>query len=134
MLKNTTDKRNKKRFLLVQLSVIALLFLFVLKKELVVVVKDFIQNLPIGSSFVEAVAVRGYVIFTAMSNSPSLVAFCFFVLHLFVLTTSFKLLVMLIEKPHLQEEEKVSFAKSARTKTYVANYKNCYLENLRLLF
>lgn len=132
--KTNQESRSRAHFLLVQLSVVAMLFLFVFKKELVIVVKDFIQNLPIGSNFVEAIAVKGYVIFTAMSNSPSLFAFCFFILQIFIFTTSFKVIALFFAKPQLHEEDKLTFAKHTKTNTYEPNHRECYLENLRLLF
>ena len=111
-----------------QVLAIALVFFVALKQELVTIVKDFINALPVGSGFVESIAVRCYMLLTALSNSPSIIALCWVVLNVFVAYQTVRILVMFFH--HIID---LLFARiseySEKIVSYFRNQKGCYLIN-----
>lgn len=117
---------------LLQLVAMGLLFLFVLNKELIVFVKEFIGALPVGGSLIESIALRGYVIFNLLSNSPSIVIFTLLFLQVVLFVYTINLLAIIFCKPFMLKEDVVVVQKKILD-TYTRNNKTTYLENLRLL-
>lgn len=125
--------RHSKYFLeFIQLVVMGLLFLFVLKRELVVFVKELISSLPVGGNFIESIAVKGYVIFNLISHSPSLIVFTFLILQVMVFAT-FKCLTLLYCYPFYYAKENLTIVEK-KVEHFYRNNRTTYLENLRLLF
>ena len=129
---NKVNKGNKVYFLLVQLLVIAMLVLFVFNNELVIFVKDFINALPVGRGFVESIALRGYVVFNALSSSHSLFALCLLFLHVVIFTSTICKIILFIAQPYFCNEEEIKKVEY-KVESFDKNYKGCYLEHMRLL-
>lgn len=136
MLKSVNMRKNNlKKYLLsfFQLFSAVVLFFLVFNRELVVVVKDFINMLPVGSNVIESLAIRVYAIVLPLTNSPSLVAFCFIVLQLCLVASTigvvFLIFLKRIENGLEEDIEPPKYKVSAFNK----DYGQMYLEIRRLL-
>jgi hypothetical protein len=127
------NKFSKYYLEIVQLVATGLLFLFVLNKELVIFIKEFISALPIGSSFVESIALRGYVLFNLLANSPSLVVFTFVFLQLIAIASVISLWIIIFCNPFIYDEKTIVTCDKKVEKFY-RNNRTVYLETMRLLF
>lgn len=115
-----------------QLIIMSCLFLFVLNKELVLFVKEFISAIPFGGNFIESIALKGYVVFNMLSSSPSLVALMLMFLQVVLVVYTIRILVIIFYKPFVLNEESLATEQTS-VENYARNNKIIYLENLRLL-
>ncbi|MBQ7351550.1 MAG: hypothetical protein IJW59_01600 [Clostridia bacterium] len=129
---NNTNIRTRLGILGVQVLTIALLFFVFLKQELVSVVKDIIQSLPVGSNFVESVAVRCYMVLTALTQSPSLLTLFWLILNVFVVYQTIRVVAIFFVKIL---DILMSVLKNIirRITIFVQNMKGSYLIHQRLL-
>lgn len=123
---------NKITILLLQLVAVGSLFLFFFSKEAIYIFKDFLDRIPIDTSF-ESLLYRILLPFKLIVNSPSICAVIFLITHIVCITYNKGILFAYSFKPvcyeasdvHLPEYEVVNFVASNNLK---------YLQTMRLLF
>lgn len=117
----------------IQLVAMGLLFLFVFNKELVIFVKEFISALPVGGGLVESIAIRGYVVFNMLANSPSLIVLLFAIFQVVIFAKTVTAWLIICCTPFSFNKENVVVRKQ-KVECYCRDNKSAYLENSRLLF
>lgn len=127
------NRKNKFLIGLVQLFILGLVVLSVFNREIVIFVKDFIKALPVGSSFVEGVALRGYVYFQLLTSSPSLVMLSFVLLQVMIFAYVVTTWIIIFSKPFVYNKENVATT-NPHVEIFYRNNRSSYLENMRLLF
>lgn len=127
------NKLSKYYLEFIQLLVVGLLFLFVLNKELVLFVKEFISALPIGASLVESIALKGYIIFNILSNSPSLFVLTLVLLQVMIFAHAIKMWVIIFCNPFSYIKEDV-IINNHKIERYCRDNTSKYLETSRLRF
>lgn len=116
-----------------QLVVMGLLFLFVLQKELIVFVKEFIYSLPTGSNVIEQIAIRGYVYFNLLANSPSLFAVAFVIIQVMLFACTITIILYILCEPIIYSKENIFLNFKRKENKFYRDNRSCYLENLSLL-
>ncbi|MGN0961261.1 MAG: hypothetical protein ACI4PF_03580 [Christensenellales bacterium] len=127
------NRFSKYYFNFIQLVVTGLLFLFVLNRELVLFVKEIISVLPVGANFIESIALKGYIIFNVLSNSPSIVILTLFIFHIVLFGYKIKIWCIVFCNPFIYNKEDLTCGEK-KTCQFYRNNRTIYLENLRLLY
>ena len=117
-------------FLLTNIIVLGIFFLFVFNNELIVFAKEIIHSLPVGSSFFEAIALKFYMIIGALANSPSVFAILFVVLHMMFLSFGIELIIHIIFA--VFDAVRCSPIVLKKVSAPIKQSNNTYLETLRL--
>ena len=128
---NKKSIRDKYLMPLLQLFIIALLFVFVFDKECVFVFKDILEKLQICESY-QTIIYNLLIPIKMFCHSPSVVAFLFVTLQLICITTTFKFVTQIFDKPLFYEEGSIE-KEEYWTEKYINNKTCVYLENQRLL-
>lgn len=123
---------NKITILLLQLIAVGSLFLFFFSKEAIYIFKDFLDRIPLDTSF-ESLLYRILLPFKMIVNSPSICAVIFLITHIVCITYNKGILFAYSFEPvcyeasdvHLPEYDVVNFVASNNLK---------YLQTMRLLF
>ena len=130
---NKVNRISKISLEIVKLVAMALMFLFVLNKELVVFVKEFISTLPAGSTLVETIATRGYIYFCLLSNSPSLFALTLVLIQVFLFVQVVTIIVYVFCKQLYYTKENAAIEYQKKENKFYRNNRTVYLENSSLL-
>ena len=128
---NKKSIRDKYLGPLLQLVIIAMLFIFVFDKECVFIFKNILDKLQICESY-QAIIYNLLIPIKMFCHSPSVVAFLFVTLQFVCITTTFKFITQLFEKPFLSADSVVE-NEGYWTEKYINNKTCVYLENQRLL-
>ena len=131
-----TTKLNKKNKVFITLMQFVILGLFVLtafNREVVLVVKDFINALPVGSNIIECLAVRVYVLFQFIATSPSIVMLSFVIIQVMLFAYVVMTCIIIFSKPFIYNKEDVVVQENT-VDAFCRNNRSSYLENMRLLF
>ena len=125
-------KLNSKFFMfLLQAIVMFFVFLLLVDKQTVCLIRDLIQNLNIDSN-IQSLIARMYVGFKVMFDLPSFIGIFIIILQIVCATWTFKFLFMVFPKKFFVEVEKIII----RTKKICVHTKTkrySYLINQRLL-
>lgn len=116
---------------LLQLVVVAFLFVFVFDKECVLVLKNTLDKLQICESY-QAIIYNFLIPVKMLCHSPSLLTFLFVTLQLVCITTTIKFVISILEKSFVSIDGKVEEQEYSSQK-YIINKNYVYLENSRLL-
>lgn len=125
------NKLNNNHFLLLQLIVIAVLFIFVFDKEAVFLLKDSLDRFQLSAN-IQQIIYRILIAVKMLCHSPSLFALTLFFLQIACVTFSIGVLYFFIKKPFNYVECKVE-TPNISVESYTESKKFSYLENLRLL-
>lgn len=127
------NRKNKAFLTLMQFVILGLFVLTAFNREVVLFVKDFINALPVGSSLVEHVAVKVYVLFQFIASSPSFVMLSFVIIQVMLFAYVVMTWIIIFSKPFVYDKEDIVVHEN-RIDAFCRNNRGSYLENMRLLF
>ena len=123
--------RDKYLMPLLQLIIIAMLFIFVFDKECVFVFKNILEKLQVCESY-QTIIYNLLIPIKMFCHCPSVVAFLFVTFQIVCITTAFKFIANIFDKP-IFSADGVLERKEYLVEKYVNNKTCVYLENQRLL-
>lgn len=123
---------NKITILLLQLIAVGSLFLFFFSKEAIYIFKDFLDRIPLDTSF-ESLLYRILLPFKMIVNSPSICAVIFLITHIVCITYNKGILFAYSFEPVCYEASDV-YSPEYNVVNFVASNNLKYLQTMRLLF
>lgn len=125
-------KLSKATVLLLQVIALASLFLFFFSREAIFIFKDFVDRIPLDVS-IESLIYRLLLPFKLLSNSPSICAVFFLVMHIFCATHEKNLWIYQNTLRYNYKAFDISVAQNANVNES-GKEEDIYLHTMRLLF
>ena len=113
--------KNKYLLPLLQLIIIAILFIFVFDKECVFIFKNILEKLQICEGY-QAIIYNFLIPIKMFCHSPSVIAFLFVTVQVICFTTTFKFVTQIFQRPHFVLTEIVE-KEEYKTEKYIDNNK-----------
>lgn len=123
--------RNKYLMPLLQVVVIAMLFVFVFDKECVFIFKNILEKLQVCEGY-QTIIYNFLIPIKMFCHSPSVIAFLLVTVQVICFTTTFKFITQIFQQLQFVTTEIIQ-KEEYKTEKYIDNKNYVYLENQRLL-